>query len=62
MLIADRLWGKRSAYSYAWRSLLDAGAVLTPEQRQKLSEFMAQRREMRERHWRERQQLDTRRG
>jgi predicted amidohydrolase YtcJ len=28
MLIADRLWGARSAHSYAWRSLLDAGAVL----------------------------------
>ncbi len=28
MLIADRLWGPRSATAYAWRSLLDAGAVL----------------------------------
>jgi len=28
MLIADRLWGVRSAHSYAWRSLLDAGAAL----------------------------------
>jgi predicted amidohydrolase YtcJ len=28
MLIADQLWGARSAHSYAWRSLLDAGAVL----------------------------------
>ncbi len=28
MWVADRLWGKRARYSYAWRSLLDAGALL----------------------------------
>jgi predicted amidohydrolase YtcJ len=28
MVAADALWGKRSAHAYAWRSLLDAGAVL----------------------------------
>lgn len=28
MLIADALWGKRSASAYPWRSLLNAGAVL----------------------------------
>jgi predicted amidohydrolase YtcJ len=28
MLLADVLWGARSAEAYAWRSLLDAGAVL----------------------------------
>jgi predicted amidohydrolase YtcJ len=28
MRIADALWGARSAHAYAWRSLLDAGAVL----------------------------------
>ena len=28
MLIADRHWGERAATSYAWRSVLDAGAVL----------------------------------
>jgi predicted amidohydrolase YtcJ len=28
MHAADRLWGGRSRYSYAWRSLLDAGALL----------------------------------
>ena len=28
MLAADALWGKRSAHAYAWRSLLDAGAVV----------------------------------
>lgn len=41
---------------------LDAGAVLTPEQRQKLSAHMAQRRELRDRHLRERQQLEQPRG
>jgi predicted amidohydrolase YtcJ len=25
---ADRLWGERCAYAYAWRSLKDSGAVL----------------------------------
>lgn len=28
MRIADRLWGSRARYSYAWRSLLDAGALV----------------------------------
>jgi predicted amidohydrolase YtcJ len=28
MHAADRLWGSRSRYSYAWRSLLDAGALV----------------------------------
>jgi len=28
MLVADRLWGRRCAGAYAWRSLLEAGAVL----------------------------------
>jgi len=28
MLLADALWGARSSGAYAWRSLLDAGAVL----------------------------------
>jgi predicted amidohydrolase YtcJ len=28
MPTADRLWGQRSAYAYAWRSLKDAGALL----------------------------------
>ena len=26
--MADRLWGERCRYAYAWRSLLDSGAVL----------------------------------
>jgi predicted amidohydrolase YtcJ len=29
MLMADRCWGKRSAYAYAWRSLLNQRAKLT---------------------------------
>ena len=28
MHAADRLWGRRARYSYAWRSVLDAGGVL----------------------------------
>ncbi len=28
MHVADRLWGSRARYSYAWRSLLDAGALV----------------------------------
>ncbi len=28
MAMADRYWGDRVAYAYAWRTLLDAGAVL----------------------------------
>lgn len=26
--MADQYWGKRAAFAYAWRSLLDTGAVL----------------------------------
>lgn len=39
------------------QAMLDASAVLTPDQRQKLSQAMQQRREMMERHRRERQSL-----
>lgn len=39
------------------QAMLDAAAVLTPEQRQKLSEQMAKGREMMQRHRRERQQM-----
>ena len=38
--------------------MLDASAVLTPEQRKQLAERMQQRREMMERHMRERRALD----
>ncbi len=40
------------------QALLDASAVLTPEQRQQLAERMTQRREMGERHRRERRALE----
>jgi periplasmic protein CpxP/Spy len=40
------------------QALLDASAVLTPEQRQQLAERLKQRREMGERHQRERRALD----
>jgi Spy/CpxP family protein refolding chaperone len=40
------------------RALLDASAVLTPQQRQQLADHMKQRREMMERHQRERRALD----
>lgn len=40
------------------QALLDASAVLTPEQRQQLAERMKQRRELAERHKRERRALD----
>ena len=41
------------------QALLDASNVLTPEQRVKLAEQMKQRREMMERHRRERSQLEA---
>ncbi len=28
MVVADQLWGERSRYAYAWRTLIDAGVVL----------------------------------
>ena len=39
------------------QAMLQASAVLTPEQRQKVASFMSSRREMMQRHWRERQSL-----
>ncbi len=41
------------------QAMLDVSGVLTPEQRQQLSERMKQRREMMQRHRRERSQLDA---
>lgn len=41
------------------QAMLDASAVLTPEQRAKLAERMKQRREVMERHQRERRALDV---
>lgn len=40
------------------QALLDASAVLTPEQRQQLAERMKQRRELMQRHMRERRALE----
>jgi len=40
------------------QATLEASAVLTPEQRQKMSERMKQRRDMMERHHKEREALD----
>ncbi len=40
------------------RAMVEASAVLTPEQRQKLAERIGQQRSMMERHQRERQSLD----
>ena len=44
------------------QAMLDASAVLTPEQRGKLAQALQQRREMFERHRRERESLDPGRG
>jgi protein CpxP len=40
------------------QAMLDASRVLTPEQRQQLVERMKSRRDLMERHHRERRQLD----
>lgn len=40
------------------QAALDAGAVLSPAQRQQMAERMAKRREMMERHFKERRELD----
>lgn len=40
------------------QAMIDAAAVLTPEQRQKLAEQMGKRRDMMERHRRERDSMD----
>jgi protein CpxP len=44
------------------QAMLDASAVLTPEQRQKLAAYLQKRREMFERHRRERESLDAPKG
>jgi len=43
-------------------TMIEISRVLTPEQRKQLADFMAQRREMMQRHQRERQNLDTPKG
>jgi periplasmic protein CpxP/Spy len=40
------------------QAMLDVSRVLTPEQRAQLAERMKQRREMMQRHWRERESLE----
>jgi Spy/CpxP family protein refolding chaperone len=40
------------------QAMVDASRVLTPEQRKQLADRMAQRRELMQRHFQERQQLD----
>lgn len=52
--------GHDAASKRMLQAMLDASAVLTPEQRQKLAERMKQRREMMERHQRERRALEPR--
>jgi Spy/CpxP family protein refolding chaperone len=44
------------------QAMLDASAVLTPEQRKQLAERMQQRREMMQRHHQERRALDQPKG
>ena len=44
------------------QAMVDAGTVLTPEQRQKMAEQRSQRREMHERHRNEMRQLDSPKG
>ena len=39
-------------------AMIDISRVLTPDQRKQMAEYMAQRREMMQRQWRERQSLD----
>jgi Spy/CpxP family protein refolding chaperone len=41
------------------QAMVDAGRVLTPEQRKQLSDRMSQRRDMMERHHRERRALEA---
>jgi periplasmic protein CpxP/Spy len=44
------------------QALLDASAVLTPDQRVQLAERMKQRRDMMQRHWQERRALEQPKG
>ncbi len=50
--------GRDAASKRMLQAMLDASAVLTPEQRQKLGERMATRHEMMQRHMRERRSMD----
>jgi protein CpxP len=46
------------ASSRMLQAMLEVSGVLTPEQRKTLADRMAQRRDMMQRHWQERQQLE----
>ena len=46
------------ASSRMMQAMLDVSRVLTPEQRKTMADRMAQRRDMMQRHWQERQQLE----
>ena len=50
--------GRESASKRQLQAMLDASAVLTPEQRQKLADTALSRREMMQRHQQERRALD----
>jgi periplasmic protein CpxP/Spy len=59
-LLRQQMVQQHDLSSRRWtQAMLDASAVLTPEQRQQLAERMKQRRELMERHQRERRALET---
>jgi Spy/CpxP family protein refolding chaperone len=61
--VRQKLQAQRDAVSKRHlQAMLDVSAVLTPEQRQKLSERMRARHDMMERHHRERDAMEGRRG
>ena len=43
-------------------TMLEVSRVLTPEQRKQMADYMVQRRDMMQRHWRERQAIDAPKG
>ena len=58
-VLRQKIETQRDAHSKRMtRAMIDASAVLTPEQRQKVAERMAQQRSLMERHQREREALD----
>ena len=58
--LRQKLMAQHEQSSRRWmQATLDASAVLTPEQRAKLADGMKQRRDMMERHQRERRALDA---